>query len=357
MTVITFLTDFGLQDDFVGTCHGVIAGIAPEARVIDVTHGIAPQAVLQGALVLRNTTRYLPVGVHLAVVDPGVGGNRRAIAVATADGRTFVGPDNGLLMLAADELGVAAAHELANDALPAARGLAHVPRTRRVRAGGGAPRGRRRDRRARARARPRRRSSGSTCPIRRSASRRSRRRCSSVDRFGNVATNARRAHIDALGLANGDRVEVRIALDRYYAFVAGTFADAVPGELILYEDSYGLVTLAISSGDAARLTGAVGGRRAADRRHMTPGQRFARLVTTVVVRVPFLWRLFRAPLTRSFDRLAPEWDATRVSRERLAPMVAALESLPDPPARGARRRHRHRRGRASPRGAVAATPR
>ncbi len=66
---------------------------------------------------------------------------------------------------------------------------------------------------------------------------------------------------------------------------------------------------------------------------MTPGQRFARLVTTAVVRLPFLWRVFRTPLTRSFDRLAPEWDATRVSRERLAPMVAALESLPDAPGR------------------------
>jgi ubiquinone/menaquinone biosynthesis C-methylase UbiE len=66
---------------------------------------------------------------------------------------------------------------------------------------------------------------------------------------------------------------------------------------------------------------------------VTLGQRFARLVTDVVVRAPALWRVFRTPLTRNFDRLAPEWDATRVSRERLAPMVAALESLPDPPAR------------------------
>jgi ubiquinone/menaquinone biosynthesis C-methylase UbiE len=66
---------------------------------------------------------------------------------------------------------------------------------------------------------------------------------------------------------------------------------------------------------------------------MTAGQRFARLVTVLVVRVPLLWRVFRRPLTRNFDRLAPEWDSTRVSRERLAPMVAALESLPDPPAR------------------------
>src|SRR5258706_6800781 len=111
--VITFLTVFGLQDDFVGPCHGVMARIAPDARVIDITHGIPPQAILQGALVLRSTIKYMPVGVHLAVVDPGVGGHRRAVAVRTIDGRVFVGPDNGLLMLAADELGVESAHELA----------------------------------------------------------------------------------------------------------------------------------------------------------------------------------------------------------------------------------------------------
>jgi len=80
-----------------------------------------------------------------------------------------------------------------------------------------------------------------------------------VDRFGNVATNVRRAHLDALGLENGDRVEIRLALDRYYAVVAGTFADAPPGELIVYEDSYALVTLAISRGNAARLTGVATG--------------------------------------------------------------------------------------------------
>src|SRR6266496_3409994 len=89
-----------------------MASIAPDAKVIDVTHGIGAQAVLQGALVLRNTTPFMPVGVHLAVVDPDVGGNRRAVAVRTRDGRTFVGPDNGLLLLAADELGIERAHEL-----------------------------------------------------------------------------------------------------------------------------------------------------------------------------------------------------------------------------------------------------
>jgi len=256
--MISFLTDFGLQDDFVGTCHGVIAVIAPDARVIDVTHGIPPQAVLQGALVLLNTTRYMPVGVHLAVVDPDVGGNRRAVAVRTRDGRTFVGPDNGLLMLAADEAGVEAAHELtepryrlpdvsrtfhARDVFaPAAAHLANgvpveelgpalEPRSL-VRVGVPDPEVGR--------------SQISATVL-------------SIDRFGNVATNARRAHVDALGVSDGDRVEVRLTLDRYFAVVAGSFADAPPGELIVYEDSYGLVTLAISRGDAARLTGVSSG--------------------------------------------------------------------------------------------------
>jgi S-adenosylmethionine hydrolase len=255
---ITFLTDFGLQDDFVGTCHGVIAVIAPEAQVIDVTHGIPPQAVLQGAVVLRNTTRYMPVGVHLAVVDPDVGGNRRAVAVRTRDGRTFVGPDNGLLMLAADEAGVEAAHELSEPRYQ----LPDVSRTFHARdifapaaahLANGVPieeLGTALDPSSLVRvAVPEpeigRSQIGATVVA--------------VDRFGNVATNIRRAHVDHLGVSDGDQVEVRLTLDRYFAVVAGTFADAPPGELILYEDAYGLVTLAISRGNAARLTGVSSG--------------------------------------------------------------------------------------------------
>ena len=103
---VTFLSDYGEQDEFVGVCHGVLAGLAPAARVIDVTHGIARHDVRAGALVLRNALPYMPAGVHLAVVDPQVGGARRAVAVACADEeRTLVGPDNGLLMLAAERFG------------------------------------------------------------------------------------------------------------------------------------------------------------------------------------------------------------------------------------------------------------
>ena len=108
MAVVTFLSDYGLDDDFVGVCHGVIARIAPAVRVIDITHGIARHDVRSGALVLRRALEYMPAGVHLAVVDPGVGTRRRAVALrCEGDGkpRLLVGPDNGLLWLAAERLG------------------------------------------------------------------------------------------------------------------------------------------------------------------------------------------------------------------------------------------------------------
>ena len=109
---ITLLTDFGLEDDFVGVCHGVIARIAPKAKVIDITHGVRPQAVLQGAIVLARSLPFMLVGVHVAVVDPGVGSSRRAIAITTADGRILVGPDNGVLIPAAERFGITGAVEL-----------------------------------------------------------------------------------------------------------------------------------------------------------------------------------------------------------------------------------------------------
>ncbi|OFW67617.1 MAG: hypothetical protein A2Z12_01250 [Actinobacteria bacterium RBG_16_68_21] len=93
---ISFLSDFGLADEFVGVVHGVIERIAPGARVIDITHGIPRGDVRSGALALLRAVQYLPHGVILAVVDPGVGSDRRAIAAETAWGH-FVGPNNGLL--------------------------------------------------------------------------------------------------------------------------------------------------------------------------------------------------------------------------------------------------------------------
>src|SRR3954452_5408127 len=112
MPWISLTTDYGLTDGFVAACHGVIARLAPAARVIDVTHLVPPADVRRGAAVLAQTVPYLPVGVHVAVVDPGVGSARRGVALATPAG-LLVGPDNGLLPEAADALGgVTAAVEL-----------------------------------------------------------------------------------------------------------------------------------------------------------------------------------------------------------------------------------------------------
>ena len=96
MSVITLLTDFGHRDAYVGAMKGVILGICPEARIVDLSHGIAPQQVYEGAFILRTAYPYFPDGaVHVAVVDPGVGGQRRALVVETPR-HWFVGPDNGL---------------------------------------------------------------------------------------------------------------------------------------------------------------------------------------------------------------------------------------------------------------------
>lgn len=106
MKTICFLSDFGLSDDFVGTCKGVISRISPGANVIDLTHSVPGFAVEAGAEILEHATRYMPEDcVFLAVVDPGVGTERRGMALRTNDGAILVGPDNGLLMPAAESLG------------------------------------------------------------------------------------------------------------------------------------------------------------------------------------------------------------------------------------------------------------
>jgi S-adenosyl-L-methionine hydrolase (adenosine-forming) len=257
---ISFLSDFGLRDDFVGTCHGVIARIAPEARVIDITHGIEPQAVLQGAIVLANTIRYMPEGVHLAVVDPGVGSGRRALAVRDASGRLYVGPDNGLLVPAAEKNGgVTGAWELANPAYmlePMSRTFhgrdVFAPAAAHVAVGV---------------------DPGELGPpvepeslIRLElpapdfAGRRIVATVLYVDRYGNVQLNLAGADTERAGIVPGRRVELDLG-DRYYATAAQTFADARPGDVILYEDSYQNIAVAITHGNAAEMFGLVPGRR------------------------------------------------------------------------------------------------
>ncbi len=251
--VITFLTDFGLQDDFVGTCHGVIATIAPNARVIDVTHGIRPGHVLQGAIVLANTLPYMPAGVHLAVVDPGVGSGRRALALRDGEGRMHVGPDNGLLLPAAECFGgIDAAHELtaADYSLQPVSRTFHgrdlfAPAAAHLAAGVpieelGPPV----DPEELVRV---------EVPQPEVGNNRIRAVVLVVDRFGNLALNLRREQLGHLDLAAGTRVELTSRGERFFAVFARTFADAPRGSVILYEDSYGSLALAVSRGSAAQL--------------------------------------------------------------------------------------------------------
>jgi S-adenosyl-L-methionine hydrolase (adenosine-forming) len=106
MRSICFLSDFGLADDFVGTCKGVMLGITPGVAIVDLTHEVPGFEVEAGAEILHHATRYMPDdAIYLAVVDPGVGTERRALALRTGDGAFLVGPDNGLLVPAAEALG------------------------------------------------------------------------------------------------------------------------------------------------------------------------------------------------------------------------------------------------------------
>jgi S-adenosylmethionine hydrolase len=259
--VITFLTDFGLEDDFVGTCHGVIAGIAPDVRVIDITHGIKPGRVLQGALMLANTLAYMPIGVHLAVVDPGVGGQRRPLALRDESGRLYVGPDNGLLLPAAERYGgVVAAHELANPVYA----LEQVSRTFHGRdlfspaaahLALGVPLGDLGppiDPEALVRLdipQPEHGADGIRATV------------LGIDRFGNAALNLTRDDFEQAGIVPGTKVEVDAGGNRYFAVAARTFGDAREGDLLLYEDSYRNVAIAVSRGSAAALLGLDEGSR------------------------------------------------------------------------------------------------
>lgn len=250
--VISFLSDFGLRDDFVGTCHGVIARIAPDVRIIDITHGIEPHAVLQGALVLGNTLPYVPEGVHLAVVDPRVGSGRRSVAVRDTDGRVFVGPDNGLLVPAASRAGIDGSWELQNAAYrlesvsPTFHGRDVFSPAAAYLASGVVPEelGPALDPETLVRL---------ELPEAHIGEARIRATVLYVDRYGNVQLNLSRADVERAGITTGTQVELDLGIDSYYATAARTFGDARPGDIILYEDSYENVAIAITDGNAAEM--------------------------------------------------------------------------------------------------------
>ena len=253
--IVTLLTDYGRDDDFVGVCHGVIRRIAPDAPIIDITHGIRRYAVRQGAIVLRNTLPYMPLGVHVGVVDPQVGTERRGVALRCGDGRLLVGPDNGLLSLAWEACG---GLDMAVDITRSSHRLEPVSATfhgRDIFAPAAAHLSTGLD--------PGRLGEAVKAdalirleiPQPEIGERRIRARCLYVDRFGNIQLNVHADQLEPLGILPGRRVEVELAMDRFYALAARTFAEAGAGDIVLYEDAYRNIALAISRGNAAETFG------------------------------------------------------------------------------------------------------
>jgi hypothetical protein len=244
---ICFLSDYGQRDEWVGVCHGVIERIASGATVIDIAHDLPPTDVRHAAFVLENALPFLPVGIVLAVVDPGVGSRRSAVALRSRGGTLLVGPDNGLLWPAAQAAGgVEGAVDLSQsqfrlDSVSAtfhgrdvfAPVAAHL-------ALGAAPEdaGNPIDHEALVRLQ-------AAAPVVDTGTLRAEVRL--VDRFGNVQLQARAQDMERAGLPPGARVMV----GRLEATHGSTFADVTAGELVVYEDSSGWIAVARNGGSAA----------------------------------------------------------------------------------------------------------
>lgn len=248
MLPISFLSDFGTTDEFVGVVHGVIARIEPGLRVIDVTHGVPRGNVRAGALALVRAIQYLPDGVVLAVVDPGVGTSRRAIAVRTERG-FFVGPDNGLLAPAVAMVGGATAFvslEAPEFRLPR-QGVTFDGRdvfapAAAVLASGEA------DLSDLGPAIP----PGSVTPLLLPLVEHSEGRVDGevfwIDAFGNAQTNVSPDDMHLAGLHPGSEVVVRIGPTEHEMVWADTYGDGAGG--VVHVDAHGLMAIAVPGGRA-----------------------------------------------------------------------------------------------------------
>jgi S-adenosylmethionine hydrolase len=249
--IVTFVSDYGLEDEFVGVCHGVMLTIAPRLRIVDIHHNILRQDIRHGAIVLQQSMPFMPDSVHLAVVDPGVGSGRRAVAVESSWGEVFVGPDNGLLLPAVESSGgvrrafaitderflltpvsrtfqgrdifaPAAAH-IANGVDPSELGQELDP-AELVRLE--MPRAWIHDDHLHA-------------------------EVLQVDRFGNLQFDLERSQLEEVGLVNGAKLEVRVEGHRVSVPLGASFGDVEAGEFVMIEDSYRYLSLAVNKGDAA----------------------------------------------------------------------------------------------------------
>ena len=248
---ISFLSDFGHADEFVGVVHGVIARIAPSSRIIDVGHDFPRGDVQSAALALMRSIQYLPEGVALAVVDPGVGTKRRAIAARTPWGY-FVGPDNGLLAPAVAMVGGADAIVSIEDPrfrLPSEGQTFHgrdiFGPAAAVLASGEASFG---DLGPAA-------DPGSVTPLMIPLSEPDGSggvlgEVLWIDHFGNAQTNVTPADLESLGLEHGDEVSMLISGVDCLLPWAEAYGDVAHGTGLIHVDSYGQIAIAVRDGRA-----------------------------------------------------------------------------------------------------------
>ena len=250
--VVSLLTDFGVRDVSASICRAVVLGICPDAEVIDLTHEVRKYAIRDGALALWCALPYLPIGFHVAVVDPGVGTARRPIAILAGRGDVLIGPDNGLLVAAAERLGgIVGARELANvdyrlpvvtstfhgrdifapAAAHLARGAAYPTLGPAVDPGELVP---------------------SPLPTAHVVDGAVATEVVYEDTFGNVKLSALAADVrDAFGEPRGREFHVVVGDGRELDLPwAGTFGERSPGDPLLYEDSYGRVCVGVNQGSA-----------------------------------------------------------------------------------------------------------
>jgi S-adenosylmethionine hydrolase len=256
--LISLLTDFGARDPSAAILHGVILSIAPEATIVDISHEVRKFAIRDGAILLWCALPYLPVGAHVAVVDPGVGTERRPVALRATRGDVLIGPDNGLLMAGAAKLGgVSEARLLEAEEyrLPIISSSFHgrdifAPAAAHLAAGVAFE---------------------ALGPVVDPASlvpspiadpvvepRLLRSSIVYIDTFGNVKLAGLRADLEAaIGpLTPGDRLELEFDADGdlpkriEHLHWRTTFGEAAPNEILLYEDSYGRICLAENQGSA-----------------------------------------------------------------------------------------------------------
>ena len=256
---ISFLSDFGYDDEFVGVVHGVLAKLAPESRVIDVGHGTPRGNLRAGALALTRAIQYLPEGVCLAVVDPGVGSDRKAIAAETPWG-FFVGPDNGLLSPAVAMVGGAdqvVSIENPEAMIPSPGETFHgrdvfAPAAALLAAGDaalgdlGPPVA---DEELTPLLLPLAELEGSTVTG----------EAWWIDGFGNVETNISPDEASAAGVASGDVVNVKVGSTLHVVRWVTSYSDVEEGDPLIHVDSAGLLALAVRGGRADETLGVVEG--------------------------------------------------------------------------------------------------